>query len=52
MTPVEMSAEDEAKLKDVVENVVLKRFADRCGEECVKQWNETVGKVAGHQAPL
>jgi TRAP-type C4-dicarboxylate transport system substrate-binding protein len=52
MTPVEMSAEDEAKLKDVVETVVLKRFAERCGEDCVKQWNETVGKVAGHQAPL
>jgi TRAP-type C4-dicarboxylate transport system substrate-binding protein len=52
MTPVEMSDEDKAKLKDVVENVVLKRFVERCGEECVKEWNGTVGKVAGHQAAL
>ncbi len=52
MTPVEMSEEDKAKLKDVIENVVLQRWAERCGEECVREWHETVGKVAGHQAPL
>lgn len=52
MTPVEMSAEDEAKLKDVIENVVLKRFVDRCGDDCAKEWNETVGRISGHKAPL
>lgn len=52
MAGVEMSDEDEAKVKDVVENVVLKRFVERCGEECAKEWNDTVGKVAGHEAPL
>ena len=52
MTPVEPTAEDQALLEDVVESVVLKRFVDRCGEQCAQEWNETVGKIAGHQAPL
>jgi TRAP-type C4-dicarboxylate transport system substrate-binding protein len=52
MTPIELSPEDEAKLSDVVENVVLKRFVERCGMDCAKEWNETVGKISGHEAPL
>lgn len=52
MTPVEISPEDQALLDDVVENVVLKRFVNRCGVDCAKEWNETIGKVAGHEAPF
>lgn len=51
MVKVLPSAADDAKLKKVLEEVVLKRWADRCGAECVKQWNETIGKVAGVTAP-
>ncbi len=51
MTPIELSGEDEAKLKDIVENVVIKRWAERCGtQKCVDEWNETVGKIVGLQA--
>jgi TRAP-type transport system periplasmic protein len=32
--------------------VVLKRWAQRCGAECVERWNETIGKIAGVQAPM
>ena len=52
LVPVEMNDEDNAIIKDVVENTVLKRFAERCGRECAIQWNETMGKIAGVQAPL
>jgi hypothetical protein len=34
-------------LKDIAENVVLKRWAKRCGKTCTDEWNATVGKVVG-----
>jgi hypothetical protein len=52
MTPVVQSAEDEAMLKDIVQNYVLKRFAERCGKACAEEWNATMGDIAGLQAPL
>ena len=52
MTPWEPSAEDQEKLKAVVRDVVLKRFVERCGKACAEEWNATVGKVAGIEAPL
>ncbi|MEM7669673.1 MAG: TRAP transporter substrate-binding protein [Pseudomonadota bacterium] len=52
LVPVEMNDEDNAIIKDVVENTVLKRFAERCGRACAEEWNATMGKIAGVQAPL
>lgn len=52
MKKVDPSAADDAMRKKVLEEVVLKRWADRCGAECVKQWNSTIGKIAGVQAPM
>ncbi|MGI9475658.1 MAG: TRAP transporter substrate-binding protein [Hyphomicrobiaceae bacterium] len=52
MKPVEPSDADKAQLKSIVTDFVLKRFAKRCGAECAKQWNATVGKVAGLKAPV
>ena len=52
LVPVEMNEEDNAIIKDVVENTVLKRFAERCGRECAEEWNATMGAIAGMQAPL
>ena len=55
MKKVEPSAADDAKRKEVLENVVLKRWAERCvakfGPKCVDDWNATIGKVAGLKAP-
>ena len=34
----------------VLSDFVLKRFAERCGEECTQQWNETAGAVIGIEA--
>ncbi|MCB1740130.1 MAG: TRAP transporter substrate-binding protein [Gammaproteobacteria bacterium] len=41
---------NEADLKlraQVLKEHVLKNWAARCSEQCVKDWNETAGKVAG-----
>jgi TRAP-type C4-dicarboxylate transport system substrate-binding protein len=47
MIPITPSAKDQAMLKDIAENVVLKRWAKRCGKTCTEEWNATVGKVVG-----
>lgn len=52
LTPVAMTGEDEAIVKDIVENFVLKRFAERCGRACAEEWNATMGEIAGVKAPL
>ena len=41
-TEADFKARDEA-----LRQGVLKKWAARCGAECTKQWNETVGKVVG-----
>jgi len=38
--------------EDILKNFVLARWAERCGADCVKQWNATVGKVVGIEAAL
>lgn len=43
----------DADLKErdrILKEVVLKRFAQRCGADCTKKWNDTVGKIVGMQA--
>jgi len=53
MVPIEPTAADKAKLKDVVENFVLKRWAKRCGtQKCVDEWNATIGKLSGMKASM
>ena len=52
MTPVEPNAEDQAQLEGIVQDFVVKRWAERCGKECAKEWNDTVGKVVNMQAPM
>jgi hypothetical protein len=37
--------------KKLVEGAVLAGWAKRCGAECAREWNETVGKVLGLKAP-
>ena len=53
MIPIEPTAADKAKLKSIVENFVLKRWAKRCGtQKCVDEWNATIGKLAGVTASM
>lgn len=50
MVPITPSDEDQTMLKDIAQNVVLKRWAKRCGKKCADEWNETIGKVVGMTA--
>ncbi len=52
MTIVPVKPAEEAARKSLVEGAVLANWAKRCGAECAKEWNETVGKVVGLSAPL
>jgi TRAP-type C4-dicarboxylate transport system substrate-binding protein len=47
LVKVEPSAADNAALETAMRDVVLKRWAKRCGADasCIKNWNDTVGKV-------
>ena len=47
-----VSAADEATHKELVQGTVLKNWAKRCGTACAKEWNETVGKALGLEAPV
>ena len=38
---------DKAKVKKMANDVIIQRWADRCGAACVKAWNDTVGKIVG-----
>ncbi|MEH6405492.1 MAG: TRAP transporter substrate-binding protein [Sneathiella sp.] len=50
MTLVEPSAAD-LKVRDTIANdVVLARWAERCGKDCAENWNATVGKVLNMKA--
>lgn len=47
MTLVEPSAADLALRDTVATDVVLARWAERCGADCAANWNETVGPILG-----
>ncbi|WP_417725151.1 TRAP transporter substrate-binding protein [Salipiger sp.] len=49
LTEVALSDDDLAKVKGIIETVILPRWADRCGSErCIDDWNATVGPVVGY----
>jgi TRAP-type C4-dicarboxylate transport system substrate-binding protein len=45
MKLVAVTPADEKLRREALEKAVLPAFAKRCGAECVKLWNETVGKA-------
>ncbi|MCG8359093.1 MAG: C4-dicarboxylate ABC transporter substrate-binding protein, partial [Kiloniellales bacterium] len=47
---IALSAADVAKVESIVEDFVLGRFAERCGADCAKTWNDTVGAALGVKA--
>ena len=50
-TIVAVKPEEAETHKKLVEGAVLAGWAKRCGAECAKEWNDTVGKVLGLKAP-
>jgi TRAP-type C4-dicarboxylate transport system substrate-binding protein len=51
MTLVELSADDRTQAQAILKDHVLPAWAERCGSDCAKQWNATVGQVVGVEAP-
>ena len=52
MTIVPVSEADRKLHRELMESVVLVNFGKRCGKECAREWNDTVGKVVNLQIPL
>lgn len=52
LTLVPVTKEDMGKRLELLENVALPKFAARCGQACIDNWNETVGKVFGVTAKM
>jgi TRAP-type C4-dicarboxylate transport system substrate-binding protein len=52
MTISPVRPEDEALRRRLVEGAVLANWARRCGAECTREWNETVGRALGLTAPV
>ena len=50
-TIVPVKPEEMEAHKKLVEGAVLAGWAKRCGAECAKEWNDTVGKALGLKAP-
>ncbi len=50
MKLVTPSAADLKERDRIANDVILARWAKRCGPECATQWNNTVGKVIGMKA--
>ena len=51
MTIVPVKPAEAEQHRKLVEGAVLAGWAKRCGADCAKEWNNTVGKVVGLQAP-
>jgi Bacterial extracellular solute-binding protein, family 7 len=47
VTIVKPNEADIKAREDALNTVVLKRWAKRCGADCAKTWNDTVGKLVG-----
>lgn len=50
MTLVPLAEADSALRAQYVAEVVLPRFAERCGEACIADWNQTVGSLIDIEA--
>ena len=50
LVPIEPSVSDKAKLKTILHDFVLKRWAQRCGKVCADEWNDRVGVLLDLEA--
>ena len=51
MVAVAETAADRARLREIVQQVVLPRWAQRCGAGCASAWSRTLGPVTGLSLP-
>ncbi|MEX2642496.1 MAG: TRAP transporter substrate-binding protein [Acetobacterales bacterium] len=50
LTLVELTPEDDKKRRELLTEIVLPRFAERCGKECTEWFNKNIGPVVGLEA--
>ena len=50
MKLVKPSNDDLAVRDKIVNDVILARWAKRCGAECAETWNKTIGSILGLKA--
>ncbi|MCR8725889.1 TRAP transporter substrate-binding protein [Frigidibacter sp. ROC022] len=51
MTLSKIPEGDYEKLRTIMQDVVIPKWAERCGSECAARWNETAGAAIGLSAP-
>lgn len=51
LTLVPLSADDTERHTSIVDDFVIKNWAQRCGAACAEEWNQTIGRVLGKTAP-
>lgn len=51
MVIVPVSAQDERRRQEILESTVLPRWVQRCGAQCAKVWNQTIGPARGVMVP-
>ena len=52
MTLVPVQDSDYNVIRQIMNNVVVPKWAERCGSECAAAWNTTAGEVLGLAAPV
>ena len=52
MTLVSVSDADRELAQKLLRERVLAAWAERCGAECIEEWNATVGQIVGVEAPV
>lgn len=50
MTLVGATEEDEALRAEILQNTIVPKWLERCGESCAAPWNESIGKIVGVSA--
>jgi hypothetical protein len=50
LTEVRATAADEKRRRELFASVVLPRWVQRCGADCARLWNDTLGPATGVQA--
>lgn len=50
MTEVSISAQDDARRKELLSSTVLPNWLQRCNGRCTDLWNQTIGMVSGVKA--
>ena len=51
MTLISVQDSDYEKIQTIMNDVVVPRWAERCGADCALAWNQTAGKVLNLEAP-